>query len=128
LFIENRVKKIQKETDITFCYAPSDQNPADLPTRGSSVSEISEAQLWWHGPTWLKYSENSWPNWRLPQITPEIIKQIQVDTPTVFYEVASVVSCNTKQDEQYAICKIDEKKYSSLRKLLRITVYCLKFI
>ena len=75
LFVENRVKEIQKETDITFCYVPSDQNPADLPTRGSSVSEISEAQLWWHGPTWLKYSENSWSNWFLPQITLEIIKQ-----------------------------------------------------
>jgi len=42
--------------------------------------------------------------------------------------VALVASHNTDQDEQYTICKMDERKYSSLRKLLRIAVYCLKFI
>ena len=35
-------------------------------------------------------------------------------------------NCETK--ERYSVCDIDVNKYSSLRKLLRITVYCLKFI
>ena len=30
--------------------------------------------------------------------------------------------------ERYSVCDIDANKYSSLRKLLRIMVYCLKFI
>ena len=30
--------------------------------------------------------------------------------------------------EIYLLCDVDDKNYSSLRKLLRITIYCLKFI
>ena len=74
--MENRVAEIKRETDITFRYIPSDQNPADLPTRGLSVSEISEAKLWWHGPEWLKESEKLWPEWCLPQITPEDVRNM----------------------------------------------------
>ena len=41
LFVENRVKEILKEIDVTFCYVPSNENPADFPTRG-----LSHNQLW----------------------------------------------------------------------------------
>ena len=47
----------------------------------------------------------------------------------MFYEVAAPAdqSCND-QDKEFSICGIDEKRYSSLRKLLRVTVHCLQFI
>ena len=47
----------------------------------------------------------------------------------VFYEVAALAgqTCND-QDERSSVCKIDEKRYSRLRKPLRVTVYYLKFI
>ena len=130
LFVENRVTEIKRETDITFRYVPSDQNPADFPTRGLSVSEISKARLWWHGPFWLEKPERLWPEWCLPQITPETIKQIQNDNPTVFYEMASLVdnSLSYNDQERRFVLGINETQYSSLRKLLRITVYCFKFI
>jgi len=43
-----------------------------------------------------------------------------------FYEVTSVTSHDV--DKVSSICGIDESNYSSLRRLLRVTVYCLKFI
>ena len=46
LFVENRVKEIQKEKDVVCQYVPSDQNPADIPTRGMTVTEISQSKLW----------------------------------------------------------------------------------
>ena len=129
LFVENRVAEIKRASDITFRYIPSDQNPADLPTRGLPTNELSDATLWWHGPGWLEKSEILWPEWCLPEITPEIIKETQSDASTVFYEVAALAgqTCND-QDKQYLVCWIDEKRYSTLRKLLRVTVHCLKFI
>ena len=63
LFVENRVKEILKETDVTFRYVPSNENPADFPTRGLSVMELLKAKLWWYGPSWLKNSEERWPEW-----------------------------------------------------------------
>ena len=40
LFVENRVKEILKETDVTFRYMPSNENPVDFPTRGLSYRTI----------------------------------------------------------------------------------------
>ena len=78
---------------------------------------------------WLEKPEELWLEYSLPEITPEIIKRIQTDSPTVFYEVAALAdqSCND-QDEEFSIYGIDEKRYSLLRKLIRFTVCCLKFI
>ena len=46
LFVENRVKEIQKEKDVVCQYVPSDQNPADIPTRGMTVAGISVVVEW----------------------------------------------------------------------------------
>ena len=43
LFVENRIIEIRKNKDITFCYIPSQQNPADYATRGLTVPEIVDA-------------------------------------------------------------------------------------
>ena len=45
----------------------------------------------------------------------------------MFFESANVVQENNDQVST-SVCTIDERKYSSLRKLLRITAYFLKFI
>ena len=42
LFVENRVKEIQQEKDIVCQYVPSNKNPADIPTRGMTIDEISQ--------------------------------------------------------------------------------------
>ena len=78
---------------------------------------------------WLEKPEELWPEYSLPEITPEVIKGMQTNSPTVFYEVAALAdqSCND-QDKDFSVCGIDEKRHLMLRKLLRINVYCLKFI
>lgn len=38
-------------------HVPSTQNPADLGSRGGSVTDV---QLWWRGPEWLA-DLTSWP-------------------------------------------------------------------
>ena len=59
VFVANRVKEILRASDISFRYVSSNENPADYPTRGLSAAEISEAELWWCGPSWLKNSEDT---------------------------------------------------------------------
>ena len=47
--------------------------------------------------------------------------------PRALYEMTSFTSHDV--DSVSSVCGIDEKNYSSLRRLLRVTVYCcLKFI
>ena len=124
LFVENRVKEIQRQND-SFFYVPSSENPADLPTRGLTVSEIENSRLWWQGPNWLASSHDIWPKWQPPQ---PVLRDMQLETraPRVLYECSNIV--NHGEQEGLFVCRLDEKKYSSLRKLLRVTCYCLKFV
>ena len=55
--VENRVQKIHAPPEITWRHVPTQQNPADLASRGGAV-EFRE--LWWHGPEWMSVSK-CWP-------------------------------------------------------------------
>ncbi|UYV74745.1 hypothetical protein LAZ67_12000769 [Cordylochernes scorpioides] len=48
------------------------KNPADLPSRGCSPSQLLQSK-WWEGPNWLYERENKWP------ISTEMIDEIQVN-------------------------------------------------
>ena len=124
VFVANRIKEILRASDVSFRYVPSSDNPADLPTRGLSAAEIPKTNLWWYGPSWLKNSEDTWPQWCVPTDT---IKESEDNE--VFHEMMTVShKSDSEKNKGCNVCNIDADKYSSLRKLLRITVYCLKFI
>ena len=42
VFVENRIKEIQSQKNISFCYIASNQNPSDYTTRGLSAADIKE--------------------------------------------------------------------------------------
>nr|CAD2186287.1 unnamed protein product [Meloidogyne enterolobii] len=60
-FIENRLKEIRKHTDLIFKYVFTNDNPADVSTRGSTPSELCSNDIWWNGPHWLALKEENWP-------------------------------------------------------------------
>ena len=59
VFNQNRVQEINQSTH-KFKYVPTDQNPADLLTRGISTMSLKRSHLWWSGPEWLPTRDN-WP-------------------------------------------------------------------
>ena len=56
-FVANRIQKIISNPKVKWRLVPTDQNPADLGSRGGSVQN---KQLWWDGPSWLSNQER-WP-------------------------------------------------------------------
>lgn len=55
------MQEIKKLTpDIEWRYCPTDQNPADLQTRGLTATQLKSSTLWKKGPAWLVH--NKWPS------------------------------------------------------------------
>ena len=73
-------------------------------------------------------SVSTWPRWNLPDVTPErLVDKNKGQGFTIPCEVVNVAGGNSEimSHDYVSPLTIDESKYSSL---LRITVYCLKFI
>jgi hypothetical protein len=65
-FVANRVGEIQRITDPEeWRHILGEENPADLPTRGLTASQLTESKLWIEGPEFLKSDESCWPE-KLP--------------------------------------------------------------
>lgn len=62
VFVPNRTRKIAEVTEevgIVWKYCPSDDNLADLGSRGASIDKMEKGD-WFHGPEWLVDQER-WP-------------------------------------------------------------------
>ena len=66
-FVANRVEKIRTHPNVLWHHIPSTDNPADLGSRGGSVTG---AQLWWNGPSWLA-DPTKWPPEVVTEPSPE---------------------------------------------------------
>ena len=111
----NEIVKLSKKEDWGHC--PSEQNPADTGSRGSLAVELKGNEMWWHGPSWLIQPEDLWPRQKslVPTIeTCEEERKVAVMTITV--------------NEPCGIEKVVEiNKYSTLRKLYRVTAWVARF-
>jgi len=117
-FITNRVTEITQSFPASvWTYIPTDDNPADLLTRGISAQQLKSSQLWLHGPSWLICTDQ-WPTW-----SPMNMLHLQnIDTPDV----------QNKPTNPAAKCGIhlviDASQYNRLTKLLNTTVYVHRFV
>ncbi|UYV68449.1 hypothetical protein LAZ67_5004357 [Cordylochernes scorpioides] len=60
VFVAGRVKKIRQNSSITdWRHVPGKENPADIPSRGASISQLITTR-WWEGPVWPKKDEQFW--------------------------------------------------------------------
>ena len=62
MFVENRVIEIRSWVQ-TECWShcPGVDNPADIPPRGMTATQLKNNRVWFHGPSWLVEIENKWP-------------------------------------------------------------------
>ena len=61
-FVANRVAEIQSLTSSNqWRYVSTENNPADLATRGVTASGLACSEILWQGPKFLKKTESEWP-------------------------------------------------------------------
>ena len=119
-FVANRVHEIHKLLpDVPWQYCPTQDNPADLVTRGISLDYLTDSRLWKYGPSWLS-AESQWPKWEHSEIlhlqtTVDISEDLpNRDEPSLHHTGIGQI--------------IDIQHYSNLSKLLRVSAYVLRFV
>ncbi len=111
-FVFNKIQNIRRLThEEEWRYVPTKLNPADLPSRGTRVSELAEP-LWQNGPDFLLQPQANWP----PQ--PELIK-----TSEVLAELRKSEQVFVAQGHQLEPTCIDFDRSSSWHRLVRAVVW-----
>jgi hypothetical protein len=98
---------------LQWRHVPTEQNPADLISRGVMPEVLKTCQEWFHGPQFLSSPEASWSN--------PIITVPSQEVPEL--KVISFATCSVEDSfvQDYF------RRYSSFKKLVNVTAYCLRF-
>lgn len=116
-FVANRVSKIQDLTqDGSWRHIKSEENPADLLSRGAQAQCLINSHLWWNGPSWLTRHRDHWP-----------IKENEPNIDLPEQRRQAVVLTTTTPDINDTFTNLLQT-YSSFGKLVRILAHCLRFI
>ncbi|XP_028393184.1 uncharacterized protein LOC114517595 [Dendronephthya gigantea] len=120
-FIANRIGEIQRSTNPDqWRHIPGEINPADLPTRRLSASQLSQCQMWMEGPNILKEEELTWPK-KLPE--DHIREDTECEQKTNISSFATD-SANLENVQD----RLVPEKFSSLSRLLRVTAWVKRFL
>ncbi|UYV63113.1 hypothetical protein LAZ67_2003172 [Cordylochernes scorpioides] len=110
-YVSNRVKDIQELLSCRWMHVKGEDNPADLASRGISLDQLLDLELWWHGPPWLKTTSQPY-NDAIPVINEKCLSEQRIKT-----------NLFVKKNISYPFITI----YSSLIKLKRITGWIFLF-
>ena len=116
-FVANRVAKIQQDSNTSLWrHVCTGDNPADVGSRGCSIEELAEDELWRSGPKFLP-DPAEWP-----------VKEFSTKQPANT-EVKSNASLTyfTNSSVNVAGSRLDPTRYSSWMKLLRIAGWISRF-
>ncbi|XP_073811778.1 uncharacterized protein [Musca autumnalis] len=114
-FVGNRVAEIQEIFgDVSWRYVPTEKNPADLVSRGCSVSDVEESS-WFQGPSFLRGTVLDWPNHSGPSLS----------EPELLLERRKTTLATNSEELPYILKSVH--KYSNYLKCLRIFSYMFRF-
>ena len=93
-----------------WAHCPGAENPADIPSRGTSLSSLLEEPRWLNGPAWLSEAEKLQEYPIIAAVPNECLQEMKKTSKivTLFFNNSSF----TKPI-------FDCERYSSLQKLLR---------
>ena len=117
VYVANRVQQIRDLTDLSqWRYVETDQNPADIASRGASVRELIDGHTWIPGPKFL---------WDLE------LPEHPVYLPSVPHddcELKKVQSFGVKTDVKYASLCERLKYFSSWKRAKRAVALCIRYV
>ena len=126
-FVANRIGEIQSSTNPEqWRHVSTKENPADLPTRGTSVANLKDNVLWWSGPEFLKSDEKDWPKVKIEvnqETLSEVRKQARVQIETENEEDLTLLTTTHETD-----WRLQPERYSNWNRLVRVRAWVQRFI
>ena len=117
-FVANRVSKIHEASDSSqWRYVVTDENPADLASRGMSIEELITSNLWWNGPPFLQ-NNDSWPKSVAVPIPSDGAKREHKKTESSF-----MVQRLNFDDAS----RLSTLRFSSIKRLVRVCAWVIRF-
>ncbi|UYV74134.1 hypothetical protein LAZ67_11002214 [Cordylochernes scorpioides] len=114
-FVGNRIAEIQRLTlQSSWYYVSTKDNPADCASRGITSSELVNHSLWWNGPDWLSNSNLQDPLPITYELPKEVCHEKRKTVPIVHFTTCPILDFILK--------------FSTFRKLSRVTAWLLRFI
>lgn len=122
-FVANRISDIHSLSDRnSWKYVNSKDNPADLLSRGLSLQTPEQRQFWFTGPKWLNTSGR-----------PENIHKLNTEHAMTYAadvdrERKTLLTCTATQCTYTISSLIDESRFSTWSKAVRVMAFVLRFI
>ena len=118
-FVANRVAKIQRATNPeSWHWIPSEENPADLASRGVLPEDLIPRELWWQGPK----DRLEGPPPPIPELSPTAATEKELKRGEMF-------SFKAEQERPPVMSQpsiIDHTRSSSWPKLVRAQAYVMR--
>lgn len=113
IFVANRISQINALTSAEkWHYISTQENPADLLSRGLNANDILQNTLWWNGPAWLSLPSQSWPATNPPSLKTNLPEQRII-----------------KSTLKVSILEVDWfERFSKFSKLQRVIAYVLRYV
>ncbi|XP_050554512.1 uncharacterized protein LOC126911949 [Spodoptera frugiperda] len=117
-FVQNRVAEIHDLTlEVPWRHVRSENNPADLASRGVRLEELSSSRLWWEGPEFLCN-----PNFSIDDHKgPDSFKIREL--PEVKSYVTAVVAQDSSESSLFPF-----HRFSQFKRMRRAAAFMLRFI
>ena len=121
----DEIRRLTSKNDWRHC--PGKQNPADLPSRGTSAKDLTNNAIWWNGPEFLYQPETEWPTNESTHFgDEEALKEAAKNAVNITH---SLVNSTANEPTTPKVDNlIDITRFSDLTKLLRVTALVVKFV
>ncbi|CAG9087799.1 unnamed protein product [Plutella xylostella] len=110
-FVANRVAEILRIIDNErWRHITTNENPADIASRGIRAADLPDYKIWWNGPEWLKSND---------------IEYVANTVPATDLEERS--SFHTRQDKTHEEESPIWERFSNITRMKRVLALCKRF-
>ena len=125
-FVGNRIASIQRITlPEQWNYVRSEDNPADIPTRGLNTDELVKSRLWWNGPKFLLATKDEWPKKQIVKSSEAVKETCKKKAEKKRWQIDSTFMSSALGIENW---RLDPRRFSNWQRLKRVRAWVNRFI